>query len=113
MKRSQLKEPQTSKELTHREHNSRIFAQVGLPSVPESQIANDHATFLYDRLSGWPNLATSIEQMLLDPSAGTIAMFAFLIGNSGALVCTEPDLCGAVLWRHGHERNVYHEGERD
>jgi hypothetical protein len=81
--------------------------------MPKPQIANDYAALLNNRLRGWSNLATSSEQILLDPPASTIAVFALLVGNGGALVCTEPDLCGAVLWRHSHERNVYHESERD
>jgi hypothetical protein len=81
--------------------------------MPKPEIADDYTPLLHNWLRGGSDLATSVKEMLLDPSASTIAVLTLLIGDSGTLVCAEPDLCRTVLWCHCYERNVYNKGKGD
>lgn len=90
-----------SRKLTHSEHYSGIGSKIGLSSVPESQVTYDDASFLDDWLRGWPNLPTSVKQMFLDSSASAVTVFAFLIGNGGIIVRTEPNFSRTILRSHG------------
>lgn len=102
-----------SRKLTHSKHHSRIGSKIGLSSVPESQVTYDDAAFLHDWLRGWPNLPTSLEQVFLDSSASAVTVFAFLVGNSGVIVRTEPNFSRTILRSHGDQGNVNDKSEWD
>jgi len=79
--------------LTHCEHHSRFLSEIGLPSVPKPQIADDDAAFVDDWLGGGSDFSASVEQVLLDPATGAVTVFALLVSKSGTVVSTKPDLC--------------------
>lgn len=81
--------------------------------MPKSEISDDDAALLDGRLARRPDLPPGFQQVSLDPSACPLAVRAFLVGDGGVGMRSEPDFCGAALDVHGDERHIDDEGERD
>lgn len=99
--------------MNQRDHDPRRGPQIWFPAVPQPQIPHYHAALLDYRLAWTPYLSSRLEEVLLDPAARPIAVLAFLVCDAGGTVRAEPDLCGPVLGRHGHEGDVDDECEWD
>jgi len=81
--------------------------------MPQPQVPDDYAPLLDHRLARAPGLPPLFQKTLLDASTGAVSVLAFLVGDGGVAVRAEPDLCGSILGRHGHERDVDDQCEGD
>lgn len=99
--------------LTQSKHDPRLIAQVGLSSMPQPQVSDDHTPLLHNRLTWTSLLPSLLKQVLLDASASSLAVLAFLIIDGGVAVRAEPYLGAAILRRHGYKRHIDDEREGD
>lgn len=99
-------------EMNHGKHDPHIIAEIGLSSMPKSEIANHNRSFLHERLAGASFLLTLFKQMFGDPPTGSVPLLAFLCGQRSDVVGTEPYFCTAVVDVHLDQWNVDNESER-
>jgi len=99
--------------LTERQHDARHAAQVGFAAMPETQVSDNDAALLDGWLRWWADFSTAFKNRGLDSAACAIAMFAFLVGDRGAVVGAKPYLSGPVFDLHLDQWDVDDEGEWD
>jgi hypothetical protein len=105
--------PIPRRKMYHSEHDPNIIRAIRLTAMPQPQVPDHNTSFRNLRLQWRAYAAASFQKLWEDGTGLTVAVEGGLLVRTGASVCTQPDLGGAVGRGERDQRDVDDEGEGD